>query len=143
MFDIAKRDINFPIKSLWDEFWSGEDFFAPFFARVKNVWNPSVEMEETDKEYIIKFDLPGVKKEEISIEAKNDTLTVSGERKAEKKENTKHRRYNERFYGTFTRTFRLPESVKTEEITASYKDGVLEIKVPKQEEAKVKKIAIS
>lgn len=140
MFDLIRKDPA--VRSLWEDFWSNDEFFAPIFVPSKRFWNPSVEMEESDDDFTVRFDLPGMKKEDIQIEAKGDLLTVSGERKSEKKVNEKGRRYSERFYGSFSRTIRLPEGSKTDEISASYKDGVLEIKVPKTPEEKARKIVV-
>jgi HSP20 family protein len=101
---------------------------------------PPVDIEETPEAYTLRVDLPGFSREDVKVRFAGDTLTLSGERKAEKKDATVHR--TERAYGSFERTFTLPEPVKAGEVKATYKDGVLEIHVPKAEEAKVREIEV-
>lgn len=91
---------------------------------------PPVNVEENDDHYLMSFDLPGVKKDEVKIEVRGDQLIVSGERNLEHKEGRKGRRYHEWSYGTFQRTFTLPTDMKTEEIEADFKDGILYIAIP-------------
>lgn len=106
-------------------------------------WSPSVDIEEEEDKYVIKADLPGVKKEDIEVKLENNVLSIRGEKKTEKEtgKGTKHHR-TERFHGTFARSFTLPETVKADEVDASYKDGVLMLTVPKEEESKPKSIDI-
>ncbi|MFP4158851.1 MAG: Hsp20/alpha crystallin family protein [Desulfosalsimonas sp.] len=113
----------------------GEDF--GFFE-----WRPSVDTYEKDGAVMVKAELPGVKKDDVSIDVNNNVLSIKGERKDEEnvEENNYYRR--ERFYGKFQRAFTLPDNVDTEKIEATFKDGVLEVKVPKTEESKGKKIEI-
>ncbi len=105
-------------------------------------WRPVVDTYEKDDVIVVKAELPGVSKEDISIDVKDNILTLSGERKhdEEVKEEDYYRR--ERFYGRFQRSFTLPEAIDPEKIEANYKDGVLEIRIPKPEAAKAKKIEI-
>lgn len=105
-------------------------------------WSPSVDIYETTDNIVIKAEVPGVKKEDISVEVKDDTLYLRGERKFEKdvKEENYHRM--ERSYGSFRRVFSLPATVEQDKVKASFKDGVLEITLPKVEKAKPKKIAV-
>lgn len=109
---------------------------------LERTWAPVVDIYEEKDNIIVKAELPGIKKEEVSIEIKDNVLTLSGERKheAEKKKENYHR--IERFYGKFTRSFTLPESVQVDKVKANYKDGVLEITLPKTEETKQKAIPI-
>lgn len=105
-------------------------------------WNPVVDIYETENETVIKADLPGLKKEDISINIEDNVLSVSGERKTEdevKKENYYRR---ERSYGMFKREFTLPSTVDHEKIKADFKDGVLKIEIPKPEEKKPKTITV-
>ncbi|MEJ2285729.1 MAG: Hsp20/alpha crystallin family protein [Desulfobacterales bacterium] len=106
------------------------------------MWNPAVDLYEKDDHYMIKAELPGVDKNDIKIDLKDRRLTLSGERSYdnEVKEENYYRR--ERTYGKFQRAFTLPEDVDSEKIKAEYKDGVLQIEVPKPEEKKAKKVTI-
>ena len=105
--------------------------------------HPAVDVLESKDAYLIRAELPGMKKEDIKVEVKDGTLVLSGERKSEKPaEGVEYRRV-ERVAVKFSRAFTLPETVKQDGIEASYKDGVLEIRVPKAEEAKPRQIEIS
>ena len=122
------------------------DFFNPFGFGWENsdvVWSPSVDLSETENKYEIIAEIPGMKKEEIRVAFDNGVLTLNGERKidAEKKDKNYHRM--ERLYGRFERSFRLPEEVKTDQIKASYQDGVLTVEIPKSEKPKPKSIDVS
>ena len=101
---------------------------------------PAVDVHETDKGYTLKFDLPGVKPEDVKIETESGTLVVKGERKAETLEGTNHRL--ERVSGSFERAFRMRARIDADAITAAYKDGVLTIEVPKAAEAVKREIKI-
>lgn len=105
-------------------------------------WEPAVDIFETDEEIVLKAEVPGIGKDQVSIEVKDGLLTLSGERKFEKevKEEQYHR--VERSYGAFHRTFTLPASVDADRVNASLRDGVLEIRLPKREEAKPRHIAV-
>ena len=106
------------------------------------MWNPVVDLYEKDDHYMIKAELPGVDKNDIKIDLKDRRLTLSGERSYdnEVKEENYYRR--ERTYGKFQRAFTLPEDVDSEEIKAEYKDGVLQIEVPKPEEKKARQVTV-
>ncbi|MFN7973230.1 MAG: Hsp20/alpha crystallin family protein [Acidobacteriota bacterium] len=110
---------------------------------LRAAWVPAVDIRETPEEILLSADVPGLGKEDINITVENNTLTLSGERRFEKdvKEESFHR--VERSYGAFSRSFALPGSVQLEKIAANFKDGVLTIRVPKEERAKPKKIAIA
>lgn len=94
-------------------------------------WLPRVDITEDEKEYLVKAELPGVKKEEIKVTVRDGNLTISGERKAEKEE--KGRRYHrlERTYGGFERSFVLPGDAEASKITSEFKEGVLNVHLPK------------
>jgi HSP20 family protein len=114
--------------------------FEDFYANGRG-WAPPVDVYETqDREYVIKADLPEMKREDINITFENTVLTISGERKSELVEGL-HR--SERFRGQFTRSFTLPATVDGSRISAGYKDGVLTIRVPQREDAKPKQIEVS
>jgi HSP20 family protein len=105
-------------------------------------WAPAVDIYETDKEIVLKAELPEMQEKDISIKVEDNVLSVSGERKMEKevKEENYHR--IERSYGSFSRSFTLPQTVDRDTIKASYKDGVLKVTLPKKEEVKPKQIKI-
>jgi HSP20 family protein len=108
---------------------------APLFA-------PPADIHETADEFVVKMDLPGVSQKDIKINLTGDALVVRGERTQEKTENGVSRHRVERVYGSFERAFTLPASLRGDRVKATYKDGVLEIHVPKAEEAKVREIEI-
>jgi HSP20 family protein len=105
-------------------------------------WSPFVDITEDDKEYLVKAELPEMKKEEIKINVHEDVLSISGERKYEKEEKGKKYHRVERAYGSFVRSFTLPEDADGSKINADYKDGVLKIHLPKSEKAKPKAIEV-
>jgi HSP20 family protein len=108
----------------------------------RGTWMPAVDIHETEDGYVVKADLPGIKKEDIQIDLKDSTLTLKGEKKFEQKVSKDNYIRTERAYGTFVRSFTLPHNVDSEKIKASYKDGVLELTLPKKEEAKPKQIKV-
>jgi len=105
-------------------------------------WSPLVDITEDEKEYLVKAELPELKKEEIKINVHNDVLSISGERKYEKEEKGKKYHRVERAYGSFMRSFTLPEDADSSKVHADYKDGVLQIHLPKLEKAKSKAIEV-
>ena len=106
-------------------------------------WYPAVDVLESKDSYLIRAELPGMKKEDIKVEVKDGTLVLSGERKSEKPAEGVEYRHVERVAAKFWRSFSLPETAKQDGIEATYKDGILEIRVPKAEEAKPRQIEIS
>ena len=106
-------------------------------------WYPAVDVLESKDSYLIRAELPGMKREDIKVEVKDGTLVLSGERKSEKPAEGIEYRHTERVAAKFWRSFTLPETVKQDGIEASYKDGVLEIRVPKVEKAKPRQIEIN
>jgi HSP20 family protein len=125
-------------------------FFEPFFGRFNfldeqmnsGTWAPAVDVaEETDK-ILVRVEVPGMKQEDLKVNYEDGLLSVSGERQFERNESRNYHRI-ERTYGSFVRTFSLPRSVDAGKIAANYRDGILEIEIPKLEEAKPKQIAIN
>lgn len=106
-------------------------------------WYPAVDILESKDSYLIRAELPGMKREDINLELKDGTLTLSGERKADQPAEGVEHRHVERVDGKFVRSFSLPETVKQDAIQATYKNGVLEVHVPKAEEVKPRQIEIS
>jgi len=111
-------------------------------AMSKLGWMPSVDVSESENEYTIKADIPGMKKEDIKISLERNTMSISGERKEEVEEKNKNYVRREKSYGSFFRSFELPHAVDSKNIKATYSDGVLSINVPKSEESKPKEIKI-
>jgi HSP20 family protein len=105
-------------------------------------WSPLVDITEDDKEYVIKAEIPEMKKEDIKVNVNEDVLTISGERKYEKEEKGKKYHRVERAYGSFMRSFTLPEDADAAKVSAEYKDGVLKVHLPKSEKAKPKSIEV-
>ncbi len=106
-------------------------------------WAPLVDIVEDEKEYLIKAELPEIKKDDISVKVEKGILSITGERKFEKEENGKKYHRVERSYGHFTRTFSLPDDADAEHVKAEFKDGVLLVHVQKAEKAKPKQIEVS
>jgi HSP20 family protein len=138
----AREMLNFrhPFRSFFDDFFN----LSPMFDQEEGSWNwnPAVDVSENDDAIVVKAELPGVDKRDISVDLNDRILTIKGERSSEKeeKDETFHRR--ERVHGSFERRFTLPAAVKADKIKADYKDGILRIEVPKSEEAKPKKITV-
>lgn len=124
------RNIN---KSLFSDF---DDFFEGFADQdIKNSlrFQPRADIEEHTNHFMLSFDLPGMKEDEINIEVKDNSLTVSGERVRENKsDDDKYHKSYERVHGSFMRTFTLPANLNSEEIEANYDDGVLHVLIPKK-----------
>ena len=108
----------------------------------KDTWAPAVDIYETNDSFVVSADLPGLDKDEIQIDLKDNTLTLKGEKKFEEKVSKDNYIRVERTYGSFVRSFTLPQNVDPEKIKAKYKEGVLEVTIPKKEEAKPKQIKV-
>lgn len=127
---------GFPTVPTFDDFVERFFYGWPSFERAGDVtWTPRADIHETDKEVIIDLELPGLKKEEIKVEVKNNVLTVSGERTKEQKTETPEGSRIERHYGKFERAFSLPDTVVEDKIGATYTNGVLTLTLPKNEKA--------
>ena len=125
-------------------------FFEDFFGRPmektewsEGVWHPSVDISENKDNLIIQAEMPGMNKEDVKISIHDNILTLKGEKKQEKEEKEENYHRVERSYGSFCRSFMLPASVKADKVKAAYKDGVLNVILPKTEEAKPKEIPIA
>jgi len=143
----------------WDPFRDTEEMQNRFLALLGRRWPalrvqpeeefalmerlPPVDIEENDQEYVIKAELPGMKKEEVKLKVEGGTLSISGERKAEKEDKDKKYHRLERSYGAFQGSFTLPEGTLSEKISAEFKDGVLLVHLPKDEKAKPKAIEVT
>jgi HSP20 family protein len=127
-----------------------ENRLSRFFGRRTNGreditiadWEPLADITEDDKEYIIKAELPDVKKEDVKVTVENGVLTIAGERKFEKEEKKKKYHRVERAYGSFVRSFALPDLAAADKVKAEFKDGMLTVHVPKSERAKAKQVDV-
>jgi HSP20 family protein len=108
----------------------------------ERLWQPLADISEDEKEFLVKVELPEMKKEDVKVTVENGVLRISGERKAEKEEKTKRYHRVERSYGSFLRAFTLPEGADGTKISADYKDGMLHVHLPKSPEAKAKAIEV-
>jgi HSP20 family protein len=107
-------------------------------------WVPPVDIYETeDHEVVLKAELPDLKRDDIQLTFENGVLTIKGERKVEQEVRRENFHRNERHFGTFSRSFTLPNTVDASRISAAYKDGVLTVRLPQREEAKPKQINVS
>jgi HSP20 family protein len=106
-------------------------------------WTPLADITEDDREYVIKAELPELRKEDVKVTVENGVLTISGERKFEKEEKKKKYHRVERGYGSFVRTFALPEDADANKVKAQFKQGILEVHLPKNEKAKTKQIEVN
>lgn len=125
----------------------GDDLFRPLRAlserRAEQGWFPPVDIRENEDAYVVTVELPGLTKKDVDVTVENSILTVSGERQWEKasEKETYHR--TERAFGRFSRSFTLPHQVEAEKVKASFEDGLLTVSIPKAEQAKPRRIAIS
>jgi HSP20 family protein len=105
-------------------------------------WTPTVDISETDREYLIKMELPEVKKEDVKVTVEDGVLTIQGERRQEREEKGKKYHRVERSYGAFARRFSVPDEVEESKVSAEFRDGMLNLRLPKSEKAKPKAIEV-
>jgi len=129
---IARRNDFFDLDNMFEDFFS--DAFIPTFFRENPI---KADIKETDKEYIVEAEIPGVKKEDIKLELRDDVLTIGVERNEQLKEERENYIRKERRYGSYCRSFRL-DNIKNEGVTAKYNDGILTVNIPKAEDGKSK-----
>ena len=106
-------------------------------------WSPSVDISETSTAYLVKAEIPDVKKEDVKVTVQDGMLTIQGERKMEKEEKGKRFHRIERSYGSFMRSFRVPDDAEEGKVKAEFKDGMLNVTLPKSEKAKSKAINVA
>jgi len=136
----------------WNPFKEMENFFDHYSSELRGnrgeaskmfeTWTPTVDITETDKNFLITAELPGVKKKDIKVEIDHGVLTISGERHFEKEDDQKKHHRIERFFGNFSRSFSLPDSVNQEKIKAEFNDGLLTVKLFKTEVPKPKAVQV-
>ena len=134
-FDSMRREID----RLWDSLYEGT---VERRAGEDSVWLPSVDVSETKNDIVVKAELPGMDPKDIDVSLSDGHLMIKGQKKHEKEEKDEDYHFVERSYGSFVRAVHLPKQVKNEKISASYKNGVLKIVLPKSEEAKTKEVKI-
>ncbi len=121
--------------------------FSPELSRniglLEGNWTPAIDVYDSNDNIMVKADIPGMKKEDIDVTIQRDTLTIKGEKKLINDAKEEDYIRTERFYGNFNRTLTLPEEVDTNNISASYKNGVLELVLSKREEEKPKRIEVN
>ena len=123
----------------WDSFLEGT---MPKRGEDGTEWFPSLDLSETKSDFVVKAELPGIDLKDIDISLTDGMLTIRGEKEQEKEEKEENYHSIETSYGTFSRSVSLPRDVKNDKVSASYKDGVLRVVLPKSEEAKKKEIKI-
>lgn len=144
MANLTRRTPNRTLRTLQREV---DSLFDRFFNRTGDdassaVWSPQTDFVETDDNFQLRLDVPGLSKDDIDINLQNGTLTVSGERTSERTDEGEDYVRVERAFGNFHRTFTLPDAVDHDGIEATYDDGVLSIHVPKTEESTRRQIEI-
>ena len=120
----------------------GSVFGSPFFEQQRSALVPALDFIEDENSYLVKVELPGVLEKDISITLADGHLEIKGEKKEEKEEGTELTYCSERRYGSFSRVVALPSGVDGENVTAKFKNGILEIALPKKEEAKPKEVKV-
>lgn len=129
-----------PELDLFDRFFN--DLSLPTFFGEEKLLVPAFDISETEKEYIITGEIPGMDVKDLDVTLLDGILTVKGEKNQEKEDKDENYHRVERCYGSFQRNFRIPEKVKTDELDATYKDGILKLTLPKAEVSEVKKIEV-
>ena len=129
LFDRYSKSVGWPVARAQDLITTGE-------------WSPRVDITEKKNEFLIKAEIPEVKKEDVKVSMDNGVLTIQGEKKQEEEEEGEQYHRIERFYGSFMRSFSLPENIDVNHIQATYKEGVLNLHIPKTAESRPKAIEV-
>ena len=129
-----------PRWNMFDLFF--DDFGLTDLFNDKEVLMPAIDISETEKEYVITGEIPGVDAKDLDVTLNDGILTIKGEKKHENEDKDENYHRIERHYGSFERSFRIPDKVKTDELDATYKDGIFKLSLPKAEVVEAKKIEI-
>jgi len=138
-FYSLQREMN----NLFDNFFRGFSVAPRGFAAGIGEFTPSIDVKENDKEYLIKAELPGVEEKDIDVTVTSDSVTIKGEKKEEKEDKDKNYYYMERSYGSFSRVIPLDAEIESGKAEARFKNGILDIKIPKNQKAKEKGTKVS
>jgi len=130
------------VRNLFEDFFNGFPF-GDSFLESRGSWSPSVDILEKDGNLILRAELPGLTEKQIDLKVEGNTLTLKGERKMENEDKKSNYHRIESYYGSFTRSFQLPETVEIDKINAEYKNGVLTITLPQKPEVKPREIPVS
>jgi HSP20 family protein len=137
------RRTEAPISTrLFEEFFNDFPFTSSLPSTREN-WNPAVDILEKDGDLILRAELPGMAEKQIELKLEGNTLTLKGERNLENEDKKNNYHRVESFYGSFMRTFRLPDTVDMEKISADYKNGILTVTMPQKAEVKPREIQVS
>lgn len=152
--ELVKKEATRPVSTFEEmENYFDRFFRQPFSMMARPAWHgfdfprlddvsPSVDIFEEKGDMVIKAEMPGIKKEDVNVSITDSMVTISGQKKQEEKVEKKDYHRVERSYGSFCRRFQLPENVNSDKVKASFKDGVLEVRLPKTKAGKKKKVAI-
>jgi HSP20 family protein len=140
MLNLIPRTFSFlPERDIFDRFF--EDWSPELLDKERN-WIPAFDISENDKEYTLTAEMPGIDAKDLDITISDGILTVKGEKKREKEDKGENYHRVERSYGSFQRSFHIPEKVKTEKVDATFKDGILKLILEKDEKSETKKITV-
>ena len=126
-----------------DKLWDRHADYTPFWERFAEGWSPSVDVFETENELIVQTELPGLEATDINVELSGDILTIKGEKKKEEEEKSEHHHHEEQSFDFFQRSFKIPVTMQTEKVEATFDKGILEVTFFKKEESKNKEIKIN
>jgi HSP20 family protein len=136
----SQRQVRFPELDLFDRLFS--ESLATGSTGAGQAWTPAIDVAETPREIVVKTEVPGMTKDDLDITLSDGLLTIRGEKRAETRSEDACYLRVERRYGSFSRTLRIPETVDVGTIDASYKDGLLTVRLPKQAEGKSRRVSI-
>jgi HSP20 family protein len=136
----SQRQFRFPESDRFDRIFS--EMAASRDTDAKSAWHPAIDVAETPREIVVKAEVPGMEKEDLDITLSDGLLTIRGEKRAETESESGRYLRVERRYGSFNRTLRIPETVDVGAIEASYKDGLLTVRLPKQAAEKSRRVPI-
>ena len=120
-----------------------DDFFSANFPIANRAFEPKIDVRETENDFVVAAELPGLQKDDFKLTIENNVLTIEGEKKSGQEEKRDNYYRRERSYGAFRRSFRLAEGIDSKHIKAEYNNGILEVTIPKGEKAKAKNIEVS
>jgi HSP20 family protein len=138
----VRRSETPTVSRLFEEFFNDIPFSDSLPARQEN-WIPSVDILEKDGNLVLRAELPGMTEKQIDLKLEGDILTLRGERKMENEDNKNNYHRVESYYGSFTRSFRLPDTVDADKISADYKNGVLTVTIPQKPAVKPREIPVT